>query len=257
MNITNKSNITYNAVEPDNSEVAGSLVSNTVNTEVLSDVISKEMVFDKTFAKEGEIVHNIVTISNGSSADLSSAFISSPAPKGASYVKGSVKINGTAQPDADPATGLRLPDLESTEIIIIEFDMKIDSPATATTITNSADFQFNVIDPIKGNVTFNEPTNAATVNVVISKLSVVKSVDKAFAVKGDTLTYTITFTNEGNINIKDIYFTDNIPQGTTFVEGSVWINDQNPASYRPDTGYNVANLPPNDTAVTRFQVTVD
>ena len=43
-----------------------------------------------------------------------------------------------------------------------------------------------------------------------------KSVDKAFAVKGEVLTYTVTFTNDGNIPIQDIYFTDEIPQGTTF-----------------------------------------
>ena len=85
----------------------------------------------------------------------------------------------------------------------------------------------------------------------------VKSVDKAFALKGDTLTYTVTFTNEGNMNINDIYFTDNIPQGTTFVEKSVMINGQNVSAYRPDIGYSVANLPPNDSATTSFQVTID
>ena len=84
-----------------------------------------------------------------------------------------------------------------------------------------------------------------------------KSVDKAFAVKGETLTYTVTFTNKGNININDIYFTDNIPQGTTFVDKSVMINGQNIAAYRPDIGYSVANLPPDDRATTSFQVTID
>ncbi len=85
----------------------------------------------------------------------------------------------------------------------------------------------------------------------------VKSLDKAFAVKGETLTYTVTFTNEGNININDIYFTDNIPQGTTFVEKSVRINGQNIPAYRPDIGYRVASLPPDDSATTSFQVTID
>ena len=79
----------------------------------------------------------------------------------------------------------------------------------------------------------------------------------AFAVKGETLTYTVTFTNEGNININDIYFTDNIPQGTTFVEKSVRINGQNIPAYRPDIGYRVASLPPDDSATTSFQVTID
>lgn len=113
-------------------------------------------------------------------------------------------------------------------------------------------------DPESGIIrTYTEPTNAVTVNVVNAKLEVVKSVDKAFAVKGETLTYTITFTNKGDININDIYFTDNIPQGTTFKEQSVSINGQNVSAYRPDIGYSIANLPPDDSATTTFQVTID
>ena len=55
----------------------------------------------------------------------------------------------------------------------------------------------------------------------------------------------------------NIYFTDNIPQGTTFVEKSVRINGQNIPAYRPDIGYRVASLPPDDSATTSFQVTID
>ena len=112
-------------------------------------------------------------------------------------------------------------------------------------------------DPVRGKVTYSSPSNEVSLTVVSPKLGVVKSVDKAFAVKGETLTYTITFTNEGNIPIEDIYFTDNIPQGTTFVENSVLINDNSIPAYRPDIGYSVANLQPNDSATTSFQVTID
>ena len=257
MNITNQSNVTYNAVPPNQPGVPGSLTSNTVSTEVLSDVIKKVMTADKIFAKEGETVHNTVTITNNSSAVLTPAYIINPAPDGASFVDGSVKINGAAAP-ADPVLGITLPVLNPGESITVEYDMKINSPSTVTAVTNSAEFRYDVGDPVSGIITtYTEPTNAVTVNVVNAKLEVVKSVDKAFAVKGETLTYTITFTNKGNININDIYFTDNIPQGTTFVDGSVWINSQNFASYRPDIGYSVASLPPDDSATTSFKVTVN
>ncbi len=136
--------------------------------------------------------------------------------------------------------------------------MKINSPSTVTTVTNSAEFRYEAGDPVSGIIrTYTEPMNTVSVNVITAKLSVVKSVDKAFAIKGETLTYTVTFTNEGNININDIYFTDNIPDGTTFVNGLVMINGQNVSAYRLDVGYSVANLSPNDSATTSFQVTVD
>ena len=41
-----------------------------------------------------------------------------------------------------------------------------------------------------------------------------------------------------------LYFTDNIPQGTTFVENSVKINGSIVQGNRPDVGYNIAKLTP-------------
>lgn len=257
MLITNQSNVTYNAVPPNQPGVPGSAKSNTVSTEVLTDAIKRVMTVDKTYAQEGETVRNTVTITNNSSAVLTPAFIINPAPDGASFVDGSVKINGAAVP-ADPVSGITLPVINPGESITVEYDMKINSPATVTAVTNSAEFRYDVGDPESGIIrTYTEPTNAVTVNVVNAKLEVVKSVDKAFAVKGETLTYTITFTNKGDININDIYFTDNIPQGTTFKEQTVSINGQKVSAYRPDIGYSVANLPPDDSATTTFQVTID
>ncbi len=153
--------------------------------------------------------------------------------------------------------GFYLPDLNPGETLTVEYDMQINSPMTVSPVTDTSEFQYTATDPVRGEVFFSEYTNPISINVVSAKLSVVKSVDKAFAVKGETLTYTVTFTNEGNININDIYFTDNIPQGTTFVEKSVRINGQNIPAYRPDIGYRVASLPPDDSATTSFQVTID
>lgn len=62
MNISNQSNVTYNTVAPNKPGVPGSLTSNTVNTEILSDSISKVLSSDKTTVKEGETVHNTVTV---------------------------------------------------------------------------------------------------------------------------------------------------------------------------------------------------
>lgn len=257
MKILNQSNVTYNAVVPNEAGTPGSLASNTVNTEVLSYSVSKVSVCDKTFAKEGETVHNKVTVTNDSTTKLTHNFISNPTPNGASYVAGSVKVNGVTQPTSDLIKGFFVPDLNPGESLTVEYDMRINTPMTVSPVTDLSEFQYTVNDPVRGEVSYTENTNSVSINVVSAKLKVVKSVDKAFAVKGETLTYTITFTNEGNININDIYFTDNIPQGTAFVEKSVMINGQNISAYRPDIGYSVASLPPNGSATTSFQVTIE
>lgn len=68
---------------------------------------------------------------------------------------------------------------------------------------------------------------------------------------------TETVTNEGNVEINDINFTDNIPQGVTFVENSVYVNNVNYPAYSPDVGYSMGNLSPNQSVITRFKVTVN
>ena len=258
MKIQNQSNVIYNSVEPNKPGVPGSQPSNTVKTEILSDAITRVLKTDKTFAKEGETVHYTLTVTNNSSTVLGPFYIMNQTPpQDASYVAGSVKVNGAALPNSNPVTGFSLPDINPGETTVIEYDLQINGSTTAKTLTDSAEVLYSVKDPIRGKVTYSVPTNLVTINVLNIKLKVEKAVDKAFAVKGETLTYTVTFTNEGNIDINDIYFTDNIPAGTTFVDESVFINEQNVPAYRPDVGYSVANLPPNTSATTSFQVTVD
>ncbi len=47
-----------------------------------------------------------------------------------------------------------------------------------------------------------------------------KTVDKEIAKPGGELTYTITYKNNSNYNLKDLTLTDKIPQNTTYVENS-------------------------------------
>ena len=68
---------------------------------------------------------------------------------------------------------------------------------------------------------------------------------------------TETVTNEGNVEINDINFTDNIPQGVTFVENSVYVNNVNYPAYSHDVGYSMGNLSPNQSVITTFKVTVN
>lgn len=257
MKIPNQSNVTYNAMIPNEGATSGEAESNTVSTEVLSYAISKVLSTDKTLVKAGEIVHNKVTVTNNSETKLTKNFISNLTPNGATYVAGSVKLNGAELPSKDMTSGFFLPDLNPGETLTVEYDMKINEPMTVTPVTDVSQFQYVVTEPERGEVRYKEFTEPVTFNVISDKLSVVKSVDKTYAVKGEKLVYTITVTNEGNVEINDIIFTDNIPQGVTFVENSVYVNSVNYPTYSPDVGYSMGSLSPNQSVTTRFKVTVN
>lgn len=94
-------------------------------------------------------------------------------------------------------------------------------------------------------------------NGVNPNLSVIKSVDKQVAIKNEILTYTSLVTNTGSIPNDSTIFTDDIPAGTTFVNGSVYIDGVNFPTYDPQVGFDLGNLIPNQTVTVRFQVIIN
>ncbi len=257
MIISNKSSLSYNAVIPNGEVIHGNTESNTVNTEILSYFVPKTIRCDKTFVKEGDSVHDSVTVTNNSTTKLFDNFFIVPELKDASFVVGSVKINGVAQPNYDPVIGFHLPDLNVGESIVIEYDVKTNAPVTTSPLTHFATLNYTVKDPVRGDVNYSENTDVVSLNVISDKISVVKSVDKSYAVKGEQLHYAITISNIGNVPKTDMIFRDPIPAGATFVSNSVKINGSPYSGYNPDNGFTIQNLAPSETLTVEFDVKVN
>ncbi|MEK4814779.1 hypothetical protein NZ045_29915, partial [Bacillus sp. FSL L8-0287] len=105
-------------------------------------------------------------------------------------------------------------------------------------------------------VTNTTTTNTVTTTVQNDNVIAIKAVDFTSALPGQTLTYTITITNNGNIIIEDLLLVDTAPADTTFVIGSVTINGINQPNENPESGITLENLAPNDSVIIRFQVTI-
>ncbi len=84
----------------------------------------------------------------------------------------------------------------------------------------------------------------------------VKSVDKAQAVVGDTLTYTVRAANSGAIDATNLVFTDVPPPGTTFVSGSFKRNGLVLPGANPAAGVNLGTVAGGDTVTVEFKVQV-
>lgn len=87
-------------------------------------------------------------------------------------------------------------------------------------------------------------------------ISIIKGVDKQVAIKGDVLTYMSTITNTGSLPLTNVIFQDNIPAGTSFVAGSVFVDGTNFPAYNPQTGFNIGTLVPTQSSIITFQVQV-
>ncbi|MDA1674323.1 hypothetical protein PDJ90_27105, partial [Bacillus cereus] len=124
-------------------------------------------------------------------------------------------------------------------------------------LNNQAITTFNyIVNPNNVPVTNTTTTNTVTTTVQNDNIIAIKAVDFTSALPGQTLTYTITITNNGNITIEDLLLVDTAPVDTTFVIGSVTINGINQPNANPENGITLGNLAPNESAIITFQVTI-
>lgn len=83
-----------------------------------------------------------------------------------------------------------------------------------------------------------------------------KSVDKDFADVGDTLTYTLPITNDGEVVANDVFLIDTIPNGVSFVSDSITIDGIPISGQMPQNGIDLDDISPGETVTVTFQVIV-
>lgn len=257
MIIPNQSNVNFDYVLPDGQTIAAELDSNIVNTEVLTYSVPKVKSSDKTFLQKGETAQHTVVVTNNSQTQLFDLFFKDVMSNGATYVAGSVTVNGVSQPTYDPVAGFALPALDAGQTVTVGYAITANNPMTQTPVTDYATIDYTVNDPARGNVSFSENTNTVSVDIISNRMTVVKSVDKEFAVRGDVLHYTTVITNTGSLLKSNIVFIDPIPVGTTLVAGSVKINGVAYPAYEPQTGFDLPDLAASQSATVEFDVTVN
>lgn len=257
MIIPNQSNVAFNYVLPDGQTIAAELDSNIVNTEILTYSVPKVKSADKTFMQEGETAQHTVVITNNSQTQLFNIIFKDTMSGGATYVARSVTVNGVSQPTYDPVAGFPLPSLNAGQAVTVSYTIRANNPMTQTPVTDYATLEYTVDDPVRGNINFSENTNTVSIEIISNRMTVVKSVDKAYAVQGDNLHYTTVITNTGSLLKSDLVFTDPIPAGTTFVAGSVKIDGTTYAAYNPATGFDLPDLAVGQSVTVEFDVKVN
>ncbi|MDE6869952.1 MAG: DUF11 domain-containing protein, partial [Clostridia bacterium] len=200
---------------------------------------------DKTYADVGEEITYTLEIKNIGSVDAVNSTVNDMLPPETALVANSVTVDGVPYASALPVV---IPTITPNQTVTVSFKVTVNSLPAVNPIFNIArvDYQFF---PFTGYpATSFSNSNPVAVYIISRQMTNVKSVDKAFALKGDILTYTSVVKNTGSVPVTDVMFKDEIPAGTTFVNGSVTIDGVSYPAYNPETGFFVANLTPQASA---------
>lgn len=244
-------------LNPNSSPITTTTSSNSVDTNVVLGSLTAVKTVDKSIATVGDVINYTVTVTNVGNVLAGSAMFQDIPSTGVTFNKGSVFINGTAQPSYDPTVGFSLGDIGIGNVVTIQFAVTVISVPSANQVTNYATINFEyLVDPKQSPVNKSTTSNTVTTNIALGSLSVTKTVNKAYATIGDILTYTVVVTNIGNINATNVQFLDATPINAIFVAGSVTVNGVSQPNYSPASGFDLGTMTPGQIITVVYKVQV-
>jgi len=170
-----------------------------------SDILLTKQV-DNTTPNAGDTITYTITVTNNGTAIVTGLEVTDALPEGLTY--------GLVVPStgmwSSPVWNVGTLVVGATASITINAVVGLDQGGKILTNTVS-----NEQDQEDSNATEDNPT--ATITVTSSDLVTVKTVSDDTPNEGDTITYTITVTNNGGSDATGVSLTDNLPIGVTYV----------------------------------------
>ncbi|MGE1033067.1 DUF7507 domain-containing protein, partial [Bacillus sp. GKis3/1] len=255
--ISNTSTIEFQYTLPDRPPITETIISSAAVTEINHATLNSNKAVDLAFATVGDTLTYTIILNQTGNVAANDVVIQDMIPQGTTFIENSVIVNGETLPGVNPVSGIPIGTIIVDGDAIASFQVTVTSIPIQNELTNQAITTFNyIVNPNNIPVTNTTTTNTVTTTVQNDNVIAIKSVDFTSALPGQTLTYTITITNSGNITIEDLLLVDTAPVDTTFVIGSVTINGINQPNANPENGITLGNLAPNESVIITFQVTI-
>lgn len=207
-------------VDPQNPDgVIGTSTSNATSTQVNGAIVDILKTVDKNYAEQGDVLTYTLVLKNNGNIPANNVVITDTIPSGTTFVAGSL----TGATGTPPIFALPLP-LPVNGTTTITFQVIVgDTLPVPNPVANSASaiFTFTTDPSVPDGRTGSSNSNTVNTQINSAIVTANKVASSAFANVGDTVTYTITLTNSGNVTANQVVITDVIPAGSTFVLGSL------------------------------------
>lgn len=204
-------------------------------------VVGEEITYTLNITNTGELAANNIEVSD-------------VIPLGLTLVDNSIFVDGVLQPNTFPIMLNSINPSESKQIV---YKLVANSVPSINPAVNIATVNYN-FEPFAGFTVNNSSiSNPVSVAILNEQMNLIKTVDKVVAQINDILLYSSFIVNNGTLNAKNIVFTDNIPDGTTFVENSVTIDDVEQIGANPESGIDIGVLAPTQFKTVTFKVKIN
>ncbi|MHC1747974.1 MAG: hypothetical protein AB9856_06220 [Cellulosilyticaceae bacterium] len=244
-------------VDPSGADYPISATTNTVTTYINVGSLTNTKSVDKLYAKLGDTLTYTSIVKNVGNVNATNINFADNLQADVSYVAGTVRIDSILYPTLNPALGFALANLAPGQSTTVTFDVVINTLPIPPQVNNQSQATFSYkIDPNGSPLTSNSISNLVTTQVVKGQINATKVVDKPIATIGDTLTYTVTLINAGNVIAKDVFFQDIPTTGVTFVSNSVKVNNVTQAGLNPITGFTLGDIGIGQVITVQFVVDV-
>ncbi|MCU5460027.1 cell surface protein, partial [Bacillus cereus] len=230
--------------------------SNITFTEVISATVIATKTTPIQYADLQTIIPYTISIINNGNIQVENIIVTDIIPANTSFIENSVIVNGNARPNDNPLSGIQLDNIPPNTTATILFQVRVTSIPQTNPISNTSTIEYQYTVPNQPPITETIISSAAVTTINHANLNSNKAVDRAFATVDDTLTYTITLNQTGNVAANDVIIQDMIPQGTTFVENSVIVNGEVLPGVNPVSGIPIGTITVGGDASASFQVSV-
>ncbi|WP_138753148.1 DUF11 domain-containing protein [Paenibacillus sinopodophylli] len=236
---------------------SGNTFSNTLVTPVYQPILALLKTANTSNATVGDTVTYWLTLTNTGNIDAQ-ATVYDTIPAGAAFVPNSVNINGVPQPGVNPATGIPVGTVPAggSISVMISLQVTVDALPSPQQLVNQASANFSYSPPDGRLLTGSLLSNVLSIPVSSPNVTAVKSASAIDAVVGDTITYTISVTNNGIVPVNNVILIDPVPAGTVFTAGSVLVNSTPVPAANPNSGISIGTIAPSATSIVSFQVVV-
>ncbi len=238
--LNNSATLTYNSGTD-----TGTAASNVVSTNLLDSYsITAEKYTANNDWRPGENITYLVTITNTGTQPLYAVEVIDDlggTPTLTNYLTGSAlivndsSVTEVTPTDVNPLTIPVVAVLQPGESVTVVYVTRVNGTIgdNVDSITNTATVQARQ-DSATGEIFTADPAPSVTIpRADFAEVSIVKAVDKTTVISGDTLTYTFTIENTGNIPATNVVITDVLPEGFT-ITSIVFQSEGITTVYGPD-----------------------